>query len=351
LAEESLSRSLTRFLSWVRPASFMHVWRNWKYAPSLDLGSFNGLWVRVPSYVLLESIQLGIILLIANILLGWLYPLICAVIRHHKSVLSFDLLFPIRYYLIMKSDNIFPVHGSDDCIDMHPIAAGLARWVDVEDEDARKLLLESLGKYFENIVLLETSSHEEALQFVYGQNDNKTYDVLSIRNEDHYDMFVTPSNDKFHEVVRFSASNFLKASGRYEKEQLHFQLYELEKNCRQLKKILRKDYIFTSRVATGNTVDSVEYPSLDKLKIFYECERKVQYDSPDESISALHTRCHFYSCEYCGKYHQGRPRQEGTLKTPDDVEMMKRYRRVWNQYHRDGSKAAKQLAARGGIND
>lgn len=246
----------------------------------------------------------------------------------------------------MKSVNNFPVYNSDYFVGIHPIAAGLARWVDVEDEDARQILLESLRKYFENLVLLETSSHDEALQFLYSQNDNKTYDVLSIRNSDHYDMFVTPSNDKFHEVVRFPAINFLKSSGRYEKEKLHLQLSELGKNVMQLRKILRKDYTFTSRVATGNTVDSFEYPALDTMKVFYECERKVKYDSPDESIDSLHTQCHFYSCDYCGKYHQGRPRQEGTLMTPDDVEMMKRYKRVWNQYHRDGSKAAKKLATR-----
>lgn len=250
----------------------------------------------------------------------------------------------------MKSSNIFPANGPDaGDVGMHPIAAGLAPWVDVKDEDARKLLLESLRKYFDNIALLETTSHDEALQFLYSQNDNKTYDILSVRNGDHYDMFVTPSNDRFHDVVKFPAANFLKASGRYEKEHLHIQLAELGTNVRQLRKVLRKDYTFTSRVATGNTADSLEYPSLETMKFFYECERKVQYDSPDESISVLDARCHFYSCNHCGKYHQGRPRQEGTLKTPDEVEMMKRYRRIWNQYHREGSKAAKKLAARVGI--
>ena len=228
------------------------------------------------------------------------------------------------------------------------ITAGLARWVNVEDEDARKIVLDSLRNYFEGIVLFETSSHDEALQFLYSQNDNKTYDILSIRNGDHYDMFVTPSNGKFHEALKFPAVKFLKSSGRYEKEQLHYQLAELGRNVMQLKKILRKEYTFTSRVATGNTPDSLEYPSLDTMRVFYECERKVQYESPDAALNALDKRCHLYSCGYCGKYHQGRPRQEGTLRTPDEAEMLRRYRRVWNTYHRDGSSTARRFAARAG---
>lgn len=111
----------------------------------------------------------------------------------------------------MKSSNIFPANGTDaGGVGMHPIAAGLAPWVNVEDEDARKILLESLRKYFDNIALLETTSHDEALQFLYSQNDNKTYDILSVRSGDHYDMFVTPSNDRFHDVVKFPASNFFE---------------------------------------------------------------------------------------------------------------------------------------------
>jgi hypothetical protein len=244
----------------------------------------------------------------------------------------------------MNSSNISPVGGRDACVGIHPIAAGLAQWVDVEDEDAQKILLESLREYFEDIVLFETSSHHEAFQFLYSQNDNKTYDILSIPNGDHYDMFVTPSNDKFHEVVRCPAVGFLKDSGRYEREQLHFQLSNLGKNVLLLKRILKRDYTFTTRVATGDFPDSLEYPSVGIMKLFYECERKVKYASPDEAMNALDTRCHVYSCKHCGYYHQGRPRQENTTRTPDEAEMLRRYKRVWNTYHREGSKTAERFA-------
>lgn len=217
----------------------------------------------------------------------------------------------------------------------HPIANALSELVQRADldDDVRNYLLKTLNDYFESIVMFKTDSFSEAADILYAQNDNELYDVLSIWNTDHYDFSVTHSNQKFIPSLCSPTIYFLKSLNRYERQELHAKMQNIGRLVKEMKRLLKNEYTFTTRRATGTKSPEFEFPSFETLKLFYECERKIKYKSYAEGAERLESGNHVYLCPTCNHYHQGRPRQASTVKEPEPEEMLRRYQRVWRQYH------------------
>ena len=217
----------------------------------------------------------------------------------------------------------------------HPIAKALRRLVHSADidNDVRNCLLTTLNDYFEKNTIVRTDSFSEAADILYARNDNELYDVLSIWNIDHYDFFVAQSSQDFVIAVGTPPMHFLKSLHRYERQELHTNMQNIGQLVKAMKKLLKSEYIYTTRRATGTKSPEFEFPPLEKLKFFYECERKIKYMTSEEGLERLESGNHVYLCSTCKHYHQGRPRQDTTVKEPEPEEMLRRYQRIWRQYH------------------
>lgn len=218
----------------------------------------------------------------------------------------------------------------------HPIAKALSRLVQSADldDDVRNCLLTTLNNYFEKNTIFRNESYSEAADTLYARNDNELYDVLSIWKADHYDFFVAHSSQNFVIDVGTPPMHLLKSLHRYERQELHIKLQNIGNLVKALKKLLKSEYIYTTRRATGsNEVQEVEYPPFEQLKFFYECSRKIKYISFEEGSERLESGNHVYLCPTCNHYHQGRPRQATTVQEPELEEMLRRYQRIWRQYH------------------
>lgn len=238
-----------------------------------------------------------------------------------------------------STEGIQPASAADDLSTpemTHPIAkalSGLAQSADVDD-DVRNCLLTALNDYFEKNTIFRCESFSEAANTLYAQDDNELYDVLSIWNIDHYDFFVSRSSQDFVMAVGSPSVYFLKSLGRYERQELHTKLQCLGELVKAMKKLLKQEYIFTARRSTGpNEMQEVKYPPFEQLKLFYECERKIKHKSYEDGLERLESGNHVYLCPTCNHYHQGRPRQATTVQAPEPEEMLRRYQRIWRQYH------------------
>lgn len=237
-----------------------------------------------------------------------------------------------------------PNHCGDDAETFlsHPLMMSLGDFRPAEnlDEDVLDFLVSSLGAYIIEHVIFRGSHYRETLDFVYGLNDGELYSVISAAHDDHYDFFVIHA-DYFHprsikhmhfQQVLLDCRTFLKNLKRYEGKQLAVQLQYLRSTIKEMKKSL----VYTSRRGSGLTEDEgVVFPSLDELKLFYECERKTSYDSFEEGLEHRENCNMVYLCEHCGRYHQGHPPQVSS-DGADPAKTLKRYKLTWRRYKSSG---------------
>ena len=224
----------------------------------------------------------------------------------------------------------------------HPVARALNNFEPVGklDEDVLSYVVTMLSKHTIEHIIFRSSDYNETLGFVYGLNDNELYTVISAPHEDHYDFFVIHS-DYFHSrsahhrhfnEVRYACVDFLKNLNRYEGQQLSQHLKDMGDAIKDMKDSLS----YTARRATGvKEQQEVVYPPFDRLKLFYECERKVRYDSLQEGLKNCEDWNTVFQCEHCNHYHQGRPRQVAPEEV-DPAKTLQRYQVTWKRYHSTG---------------
>lgn len=224
----------------------------------------------------------------------------------------------------------------------HPIARALRDFHPAQevDVDALNYVVTVLSAYTIEHLIFRSSSYRETLDFVYGLNDDQLYTVVSAPHDDHYDFFVIHS-DYFHprsanhmhfREIRYSSVDFLKNLNRYEGQQLGMNLKSMGEALKDMKKSLT----YTARRAIGVTEEQeVVYPHFDRLKSFYECERKVRYDSVEDGLRSCEDWNKVYRCEHCSHYHQGRPRQV-TPEDNDSAKVLQRYQVTWKRYQSTG---------------
>lgn len=220
----------------------------------------------------------------------------------------------------------------------HPIIVSLKTFETLEgfDEDVHNYLVESLGRYIVENSMYRSSSYRGTLDFVYGLNDNEIYSVLSAPHDGHYDFFVVHS-DYFHprsssykhfNDIRMKCANFLKGLNRYEGQALSLQFKLLSSSLNEI----HDSFVYTSRRAVGlREVPEVVYPSVEKLKLFYECKRKVRYSSCEEALKSCFDYNEVYHCNHGDHFHQGRPPQVAP-EDADPEKVIKRYQLTWNRY-------------------
>lgn len=220
----------------------------------------------------------------------------------------------------------------------HPIAKVLGKFIqdaDV-DNDVRNYVMVLLNSYFEQITIFRFTDYHEAIEALYDINDNELYDAISVWNIDRYDYFVTQSNQNFLLTLRSPSSMFLKSLNRYERQELHESLQKVGGAIAAMRTFLKNECGYTSRRAKGTKdLKDIIYPSLDKLKLFYECERKVQYGSIEAVSESLEKGNGFYFCSHCTRYHQGRSRKASAVELEPD-NLLKRYKRTWKRYQVTG---------------
>lgn len=224
----------------------------------------------------------------------------------------------------------------------HPIMMTLGEFNPVENMDAEvfDFLIDLMGRYLIEHAIFRSSHYRETLDFVYGRNDGQLYSVVSSAHDDHYDFFVIHS-DYFHyksikhmhaRQIFMDCVSFLRSLNRYQKEEIASQEIYIHSVLRQIRRTL----VYTRRRGSGVKEDKgVIYPSLDELKIFYECERKISYASLEEGLKYCDGNKEVYRCEHCGGYHQGHPPQVSP-EDGDPVKVINRYKLTWRRYQSSG---------------
>ena len=98
---------------------------------------------------------------------------------------------------------------------------------------------------------------------------------------------------------------------------------------------LLKDSTRTSRRAIGHGVatQEFEFPDYEILKAFYECGRKVAYESIAEGESNLDYGNNVYLCVHCSKYHQGKAKVSTAPPVAEEV-ILGRYKTAWRRYNK-----------------
>lgn len=195
------------------------------------------------------------------------------------------------------------------------------------------LLLEGIDKYFKERTIEVSDNLPHLVKKLYAIGDGNLYTIISICNHDGYQAVLLPPLTQFIRHSAKEAINFLKESREYNNESLGKPIREINTLMKVALEILR-DSTRSSRKAIGDIpAGEVEYPDYETLKSFYECGRKVKYDSLEEAESKLAESNNVYLCDRCSHYHQGRPIAHKAPVVPEEIKLG-RYKTVWRRYHK-----------------
>jgi hypothetical protein len=204
------------------------------------------------------------------------------------------------------------------------------------DPEAIAVCQQAVDAYLRENIFFESTDFVETMDTLYGLNDNRTYSILRVQGVAGSTFYLMPSKQGLRFAALHTASRFLKKSGKYQGAVLGAEMKKLCLLTESVVVEVTKTMTYMKRVSTGiKDVVEVEYPSVEKLQLFYECERKIAYASHDDAVAALWEENDVYRCHHCGMYHQGKSPSEDK-DTIDENMRLKRFQRVWRYSHNLG---------------
>jgi hypothetical protein len=221
--------------------------------------------------------------------------------------------------------------------DLHPVTQQLQSLFDSTslDSQAVEICKQSVDEYLTKVIFYKNDDFVETLNALYALNDKKTYSILQLGTDASYTYFLMPSQQGLRYAAFHSACRYLKKSGKYHGEVLGVELSKVHLLAEAIVFEVTKNLTYMKRSATGIKDEvEVEYPPFEKLKLFYECERKMPYASLSAAEAGVLEANGVYLCSHCRKYHQGR--------NPNDIyelnsdAYLNRYQRVWRWSHNLG---------------
>lgn len=201
--------------------------------------------------------------------------------------------------------------------------------------DATCVFLKELNNLFVSKTITQSNYLPAVVRRLYEIDDNEMYSVISVCGFDGYEAVLMP---QLHPVMfkkaRTETIELLKASGKYVGKELYDEILKVGYLLQSVITLLN-DSTRTSRRAIGNGVSTQEvvFPDYDTLKAFYECGRKVSYESMVEGEANLECNNNIYLCVHCSKYHQGQPRVSTAPPVAEKV-LLGRYKTAWRRYNK-----------------
>lgn len=222
--------------------------------------------------------------------------------------------------------------------ELHPVTQQLQPLFNSTSLDAGAVDLckQAVDEYLREIIFFESEDFVETLNTLYALNDKKTYSLLQIEDDAGYTYFLMPSRQGLRAVALNSACLYLKESGKYQRELLKVEQMKAQALAGSVVVEVAKNLTYMKRSATGIKDEvEVEYPPVETLTLFYECERKIAYESAYEAEAGLRGGNDVYLCRHCGKHHQGKSPKEAEVQV-DEQTRLKRFQRVWRYSHNLG---------------
>jgi hypothetical protein len=222
--------------------------------------------------------------------------------------------------------------------ELHPVTQHLQPLFDSTtlESEAVEICKQSVDEYLRGIIFFQSEDFVETLNTLYALNDKKTYSILQVSSASGYVYFLMPSQQGLRYAADLPACRYLKKSGNYHGEALGAELTKVHLLADAIVFQIARNLTYMKRSATGIKDEvEVEYPPVEKLKLFYECERKIAYESAGDAESALWDYNDVYVCRHCKKYHQGKSPKENEVEV-DEHTRLKRFQRVWRISHNLG---------------
>lgn len=201
--------------------------------------------------------------------------------------------------------------------------------------DVTFIFLKEVNDLFVSQTILHSNDLPLVIRKLYAIDDNEMYSVISVCGVNGYEAVLMPQLPPFmFKQARTETVELLKASGKYAGKELYNEILKVG-NLLHAVFALLKDSTRTSRRAIGNAelTQTVEFPDYETLKAFYECGRKVSYESMVEGEANLGYNNNIYLCAHCNKYHQGQPRVATAPPVAEEV-ILGRYKTAWRRYHK-----------------
>lgn len=201
--------------------------------------------------------------------------------------------------------------------------------------DATFIFLKEVNDLFVSHTILHSNNLPLVVRRLYSIDDNEMYSIISVCGVNGYEAVLLPQLPPFmFKKVRTETIELLKASGKYAGKELYNEILKVGNLLHAVFALLR-DSTRTSRRAIGNGVmtQEIEFPDFETLKAFYECGRKVSYESVTEGEANLEYGNNIYLCVHCKKYHQGQPRVSTAPPVAEEV-VLGRYKTAWRRYHK-----------------
>lgn len=202
--------------------------------------------------------------------------------------------------------------------------------------DATCLFLKELNDLFVSKTIIQSNNLPLVVRRLYAIDDGEMYSIISVCSSDGYEAVLMPQLPPFmFKKARTETIELLKLSGKYAGKDLYNEILKLGNLLNSVLTLL-KDSTRTSRRAIGNgqpPTHEVEFPDYETLKAFYECGRKVSYETMIEGEANLEYNNSIYLCVHCSKYHQGKPRAFAAPSVAEEV-ILGRYRTAWRRYNK-----------------
>ena len=202
--------------------------------------------------------------------------------------------------------------------------------------DATGILLKDINDLFVGKTIVRSDNLPSVIRKLYAIDDNEMYSIISVCSSVSYEAILTPQFAPYmFKTARTNTIELLKSSGKYAGKDLHDEILKVGNLLNSVFGLL-KHSTRTSRRAIGNGLPSTrefEFPDYEILKAFYECGRKVSYESVIEGEANLEYNNSIYLCTHCNRYHQGQPRVSTAPQVPEEV-VLGRYRTTWRRYNK-----------------
>lgn len=202
--------------------------------------------------------------------------------------------------------------------------------------DVTCLFLKEVNDLFISATIIQSDKLPLVISRLYAINDNEMYSVISVCGVEGYEAVLIPQlSPSTFKKARTETIKLLKSSGKYVGQDLFDEILKVGNLLNSVVRLL-KDSTRTSRRAISNEMlptHEVEFPDYKILKAFYECGRKVSYNSVPEGEANLEYNNSIYLCVHCKKYHQGQPRVTTAPLVPEEV-VLGRYKTAWRRYNK-----------------
>lgn len=184
-------------------------------------------------------------------------------------------------------------------------------------------------------VLFCSTDYKETADFLYGQNDDEFYYIVSFCVQEEYIFLVykqTSYDSRKWYTFILDELKSQNVEGRIIGER-----FVLLKNLGSLVHGVFSDCVRSKRKAVGlEHEDTFIYPPDNVLKEYYECGRKRKFTSSEEAWNSKDSfgseDVSVYVCPWCQSFHIGRGKVKG-LTVPEEI-MIGRYKTAWRRYQK-----------------